>query len=183
MIWFFRQVSRLVCRNAWCSRQGSPHYEGLCPECFVGAGTPPVPGSPSRAIQQPTEARLTTGSHLEARSRNCIMDFCSNAGLAEYKGLCRDCYSAVYQGRVMGDIKQTTVVSKPPTGEIHRHRYILIFREIERPLVVNGWSPKGNHVKKFALPHTERGCPILFHLPPQTPSQPSGSKTKKKTWL
>lgn len=114
-----RQVSRLVCRNVTCNRQGSPHCEGLCPQCYVSTNVAtPARGSPARTVQQPAGTGLMVGSQAAAPMKSCIMDFCSNIGLTECKGLCEKCFAVVYQGRVLGDRTQTAAASQPLNGAI-----------------------------------------------------------------
>jgi len=87
-----------TCVTAGCTRPAGDKYQGLCTNCYVKAAT-----SPSDVIGR--RVAVTT----EAPS--CIMDFCSNVGLTDCKGLCQQCFSALCQTRLQG-----TFDPPPPTA-------------------------------------------------------------------
>lgn len=124
------QVST-ACRNVSCIRQGSPHFNGLCGQCFVIVGddklSSPSARSPAASRRHQVAAPGLHGDILmfglestatnTTNSSSCIMDFCSNVGLADCKGLCRDCFTTLCQNRLLNDstpVQQPTIAEERP---------------------------------------------------------------------
>jgi len=85
------------CTTAGCSRPASDKYAGLCANCY---GTAAANASPPRHVVGAAEQLLTHVGGPGPGSASCIMDFCSNVGSPDCKGLCQQCFSALCQTRL-----------------------------------------------------------------------------------
>jgi len=89
------QSASLVCSTTGCTRLASDKYTGLCANCYVTAAVSPRDVNSRVAVA--TKQVFQVGG---SGAPSCIMDFCSNVGSAECKGLCQECFSAVCQTRL-----------------------------------------------------------------------------------
>jgi len=106
-----QQPSLTPCANSGCNRPAgaADMYTGFCANCYVTAAA-----SPPRDVIG--HVAMATQQVRQVLPPSCIMDFCSNEGSAECKGLCQQCFSALCQTRLQtafDPVTNTTSATAP----------------------------------------------------------------------
>jgi len=98
-----------LCATTGCGRPANDKYAGVCANCYVTAAVSPRDVNSRVAVATQQVRQAGGGTHAPS----CIMDFCSNVGSAQCKGLCQQCFTTLCQIRLMtaADPPSTTTIT------------------------------------------------------------------------